>query len=86
MSKTFVGRLICLGGLTAFALEDARRHTASEASPEISMRAGVAKTVITPDNWKQLTTVMGTKATDKDHEIYARAAGALNDGQSRLVV
>src|SRR4051812_40718434 len=44
----------------------------------VVMKAGVAKTVITPKDWKELTTVMGTKATHKDHELYARAL-ALSD-------
>ena len=51
----------------------------------VVMKAGVAKMVITPKNWKELTTVMGTKATHKDHDLYARAL-ALSDGRNRLVV
>ncbi len=51
----------------------------------IVMRAGVAKGVITPDNWKELTTVMGVKPSRKDHEIFARVL-VLNDGTSRLAI
>jgi hypothetical protein len=49
------------------------------------MKAGVAKAVITPENWKELTTVMGTKATHKDHDLYARAL-TLSDGRNRLAI
>jgi hypothetical protein len=51
----------------------------------VVMKAGVAKAVITPENWKELTTVMGTKATHKDHDLYARAL-TLSDGRHRLVI
>jgi neutral ceramidase len=56
----------------------------SKSEPAVAMKAGVAKAVITPDNWKELTTVMGTKATHKDHDIYARVL-SLSDGTRRLV-
>ncbi len=52
---------------------------------EVSMRAGVAKGVITPENWEKLTTVMGVKPARKDHEIFARVL-VLNDGESRLAI
>ena len=41
------------------------------------MKAGAAKVAITPAaaSLKELTTVMGTKATQIDHDIYARALG-----------
>ena len=52
---------------------------------EVSMKAGVAKGVITPENWEKLTTVMGVKPTRKDHDIYARVL-ILNDGESRLAI
>jgi len=66
------------GGLpTAFA---------DSKSPEsIILKAGVAKAVITPENWKELTTVMGTKARHKDHDLYARAL-TLSDGRQRLAI
>jgi neutral ceramidase len=51
----------------------------------VVMKAGVAKAVITPENWKELTTVMGTKATHKDHDLYGRAL-TLSDGRHRLVI
>jgi hypothetical protein len=49
----------------------------------VTMKAGVAKAVITPD--RPLTTVMGTMSAGTAHDIYARAL-VLNDGQSRLVI
>lgn len=49
------------------------------------MRAGVAKGIITPENWKELTTVMGVKPSRKDHDLFARVL-VLNDGESRLAI
>src|SRR5579864_823779 len=57
----------------------------AESGPAVVMKAGVAKAVITPENWKELTTVMGTKATHKDHDLYARAL-TLSDGRNRLAI
>jgi neutral ceramidase len=51
----------------------------------VVMKAGVAKAVITPDNYKELVTVMGKKAVAKDHDIFARAL-VLNDGHTRLAI
>ncbi|MBL8850016.1 MAG: hypothetical protein JNG89_10035 [Planctomycetaceae bacterium] len=53
----------------------------------VTMTAGAARVVITPPvaSLPALTTVMGTKATTIDHDIYARAL-VLNDGTSRLVI
>ena len=58
--------------------------SSSVRADAVTMKAGAAKAVITPDNYKELVTVMGTHATDKDHDIFARAL-VLNDGTSRLV-
>ena len=57
------------------------------AASDVVMKAGAAKVKITPDleNLKELTTVMGTKAKQIDHDIYARAL-VLNDGTSRLAI
>ena len=56
----------------------------ADSGPAVVMKAGVAKAVITPDDWNELTTVMGTKATHKNHDLYARAL-TLGDGIHRLV-
>jgi hypothetical protein len=58
---------------------------APAAAPAPVLKAGVAKAVITPPDWRELTTVMGTKATRKDHDIFARVL-TLFDGRQRLVV
>jgi hypothetical protein len=60
---------------------------AAPDSAAVVMKAGAAKVTITPDaaSLKELTTVMGTKATQIDHDIYARAL-VLNDGISRLAI
>ena len=52
-----------------------------EPAAAIAMKAGVAKAVITPEKWQELTNVMGNKPTHKDHELFARAL-VLNDGAS----
>jgi neutral ceramidase len=57
----------------------------TDSAKSIVMKAGVAKAVITPENWKELTTVMGTKPTHKDHDLFARAL-TLSDEHSRLVI
>jgi len=49
----------------------------------VTMKAGVASAIITPD--RPLTTVMGTMSAGTTHDIYARAL-VLNDGQDRLVI
>lgn len=69
---------LSLGGQTTVCAD-------SRAVEAVVMKAGVAKAVITPENWKELTTVMGTKATHKDHDLYARAL-TLSDGRHRLVI
>ena len=71
--------------ISAFILAFALCVSSAQAEDAVAMTAGVAKTVITPENWQELTTVMGTKATAKDHDLYARAL-VLNDGTSRLVI
>src|SRR4051794_19111758 len=58
---------------------------ASKEGVPVVMKAGVAKAVITPENYRELTTVMGTHATSKDHDLYARAL-VLNDGERRLAI
>jgi hypothetical protein len=68
---------LSFGGTTAAA--------DSKPAHAVVMKAGVAKAVITPENWKELTTVMGTKATHKDHDLYARAL-TLSDGRNRLAI
>ena len=76
----------CLIGLSAFAFRVPSAVAAADA-PAVMMKAGAAKVAITPDaaSLKELTTVMGTKATQIDHDIYARAL-VLNDGTSRLAI
>lgn len=85
MSKFILGHLISVGCLVACAWGAPVIARAAEAGSATSMKAGVAKTVITPEKWMELTTVMGTKADRKDHEIYARVL-VLNDGESRLAI
>jgi hypothetical protein len=55
------------------------------AEEAVVMKAGVARAVITPDNYTELTNVMGRKSRAKDHDIFARAL-VLNDGQTRLAI
>ncbi len=60
--------------------------TSAQAADEaVVMKAGVARAVITPDNYTELVTVMGKKAVTKDHDIFARAL-VLNDGHTRLAI
>ena len=76
----------CLIGFSAFAFRVPSAVAAADA-PAAMMKAGAAKVAITPGaaSLKELTTVMGTKATQIDHDIYARAL-VLNDGTSRLAI
>jgi hypothetical protein len=76
----------CLIGFSGFALRVPSVKAAADA-PAAVMKAGTAKAAITPAaaRLKELTTVMGTKATQIDHDIYARAL-VLNDGISRLAM
>ena len=78
-----------LASLIGFSAIDFNNATAVSAagSPAITMKAGAAKVSITPDaaSLKELTLVMGTKATKIDHDIFARAL-VLNDGTSRLAI
>ena len=76
----------CLIGFSGFALRVPSVVAAADA-PAAVMKAGAAKVAITPGaaSLKELTTVMGTKATQIDHDIYARAL-VLNDGTSRLAI
>jgi hypothetical protein len=76
----------CLIGFSAFAFRVPSAQAAPDA-PDVMMKAGAAKVAITPGaaSLKELTTVMGTKATQIDHDIYARAL-VLNDGTSRLAI
>jgi hypothetical protein len=78
--------LACLIGFSAIACRFPSADAAVDA-PAVMMKAGAAKAAITPAaaSLKELTTVMGTKATQIDHDIYARAL-VLNDGTSRLVI
>lgn len=57
----------------------------ADDAQSVVMKAGAARTSITPDNWKELTTVMGTKAEHKDHDLFARAL-SLYDGRERLAI
>ena len=80
----FVGWLI---GFAAFAFCVPFAIAADDDASAVIMKAGAARVVITPDaaSLQHLTTVMGTKAKQIDHDIYARAL-VLNDGTSRLVI
>jgi hypothetical protein len=84
MREKCVCFLGCLIGLFGFAFRVPSVNAAADALAVV-MKAGAAKTAITPGaaSLKELTTVMGTKATQIDHDIYARAL-VLNDGTSRL--
>ena len=86
MRDTCVCFLACVIGATASAFHVASVMAADDTSAVV-MKAGVAKVAITPDaaSLNQLTTVMGTRASQVDHDIYARAL-VLNDGGSRLVM
>jgi neutral ceramidase len=79
--------LVWLIGGVAVAVSVAPVAAAADDTAPFTMKAGVAKVAITPDaaSLKELTTVMGTKATTIDHDIYARAL-VLNDGTSRLAI
>ncbi|MFO1096564.1 MAG: hypothetical protein U0992_25140 [Planctomycetaceae bacterium] len=79
--------LAALFGCLAIATSGSTCVPAAEASTPITMTAGTAKVAITPRaaSLPELTTVMGTKATTIDHDIYARAL-VLNDGTSRLAI
>ena len=72
--------MLFLGGILS-------NESVAVAASDVVMTAGAAKIKITPDleNLKDLTTVMGTKAKQIDHDIYARAL-VLNDGTSRLAI
>ncbi len=87
MRDTYFCVLACLIGFSAGTLHVPFAIAASENSSTVVMKAGAAKVAITPDaaSLKELTTVMGTKATHIDHDIYARAL-VLNDGTSRLAI
>jgi len=50
----------------------------------VVMKAGTARANITPENWRELTNVMGKKSDGKDHDLFARAL-VLNDGKQRIV-
>ncbi len=78
--------LVCVVGSTVAASHVASAVAVDDPS-DVMMKAGVAKVVITPDaaSLAELTTVMGTRISQIDHDIYARAL-VLNDGMSRLVI
>jgi hypothetical protein len=86
MCEKFFRFLCCLIGFSAFAFRVPSAQAAAHA-PDFMMKAGAAKVAITPGaaSLKELTTVMGTRATQIDHDIYARAL-VLNDGTSRLAI
>lgn len=72
---------------SVFVASSLPKLSAADENSKIVMKAGAAKVAITPDaaRLKELTTVMGTKATQIDHDIFARAL-VLNDGTSRLAI
>ena len=86
MSKSSI-TVASLLSLSAIVLSIPSAARCADDSSPVVMKAGAAKVVITPDaaSLKQLTSVMGTKATQIDHDIYARAL-VLNDGTSRLAI
>ena len=76
-----------LRGVSVLALSVSSVVAAADDAPLFVMQAGVARVAITPEaaSLPELTTVMGTKATTIDHDIFARAL-VLNDGTSRLAI
>src|SRR5206468_4224958 len=74
-------------GCAALAMTISAVVAAADDAPSVTMKAGAAKVAITPAaaSLNALTTVMGTRATTIDHDIYARAL-VLNDGTSRLAI
>lgn len=59
--------------------------SAIAAEEHVTMKAGVARANITPDDWRDRINVMGNKNKTRDHDIFARAL-VLNDGQSRMAI
>jgi neutral ceramidase len=80
-----IGSLLTIGCLALGGRTMAADDT--KTSEPVVMKAGVAKAVISPDekDYKKLVTVMGTHATRKDHDIYARVL-TLFDGTNRLAI
>jgi hypothetical protein len=76
MREKCVCFLGCLLGLAGFAFRVPSVKASADAAAPV-MKAGAAKMTITPGeaSLKRLTTVMGTKATQIDHDIYSRALG-----------
>jgi hypothetical protein len=86
MRDLWIYFLVCVAGMTV-AGSRVSSAAANDDATAVMMKAGVAKAVITPDaeSLAELTTVMGTRASKIDHDIFARAL-VLNDGTSRLVI
>ncbi len=59
------------------------QHATAQEAAEVTLKAGAAKTVITPN--EPLTLVMGIMPTGKEHDIYARAL-VLDDGKKKLAI
>ncbi len=77
-------QFILAAAIAAYGAGTTTNRTLAEDNAEaITLRAGTAKAVITPD--EPLTLVMGIPPTGKEHDIFARVL-VLNDGNKRLAI